>query len=401
MARPFDYIQKIITGINSVGIREDHSVREKNTIYKVNVLASTGELNVITGIFITLYLGVQYIPFVLVSFAVFFFIYYFLLTKINYVVSSVFIVIYGFFLSFVLSLFLGIKSGSFLLFFPLLFSSFQIFSTKETIRYLSVICISAMGLMVLMMYIAARQAPFLQISPSMENLLFSIFCVYSVLICIQFNYILAKTNLQTETKLNKLISEKELILSEMFHRVKNNLNVIISMLNLKKHSTEDESTRTVLEEIKERIYAMAMIHEKIFTNKQELALNMQNYIFELCQYIAEAYGRDNFQFNISAKEVLLDIHKAMPCGMIINELITNSFKHSDKEKKLMIDIDFMLEGNAIRLVYKDNGPGISQDIVAHSNSLGMILIEALTDQLEGRKTVGSNTGYYFQLEFLK
>lgn len=384
--------------IFSVGTRESYHHWENQLVKKLNIIAITGLFNVLGATLIVYLMGIEYLPLTLLVMAAVSLVYFLLIIYSGYISAAYFIFTLGFTLSVIIAILLGLKSGSYLLFFPLIFCAFQLFVRKELLKHLIAIFAIAIGMILISVWTSVYPAIINDLSVSQLNVIYSLHLFFCILITIQFSLAIASANIQNEERLTKIVREKEIILAEMFHRVKNNLNVIISIINLKKNISEDPETQNALEEIKHRIYAISMIHQKVFTNNNELALDMSSYIHELCNYTASTSPRKHSNFSIDTKGIHLDFSKAMPCGMIINELITNSFKHIDSKKALHIRIEFQKNKQDVILSFKDNGTGMVTTNT-HKSSLGMILIEALSEQIDGEFSFENKDGLAFQLKF--
>ena len=175
----------------------------------------------------------------------------------------------------------------------------------------------------------------------------------------------------TEEKKNKDIlesslKEKEVLLREIHHRVKNNLQIISSLLNLQSSFIKDQSALKMFQESNLRVRSMAIVHEKLYRSEDLYRVNFNEYIVSLVRYMYQIYGIDPSQIkmDISVKDVFLDINSAIPCGLIISELISNALKHAfpDGQKgEIKIIFDQIKQGK-YRLVVEDNGVGLNRDI---------------------------------------
>jgi two-component sensor histidine kinase len=200
--------------------------------------------------------------------------------------------------------------------------------------------------------------------------------------------------------IKKMLKEKEVLLAEVFHRVKNNLNIVTSLLNLKKNSTESAEVKEALEECRSRVFSMALVHQNIFNN-HEVGLNFKTYIENLVSEIANSLGMNQqIELALETEEISLNLSSAIPCGIILNEIITNSYKYALSENnRLQIQIIIKQKGEMISLEVSDNGPGISEEILAKDNTLGLELIETLSEQLGGEFSFSNNSGLVFHLSF--
>jgi PAS domain S-box-containing protein len=212
---------------------------------------------------------------------------------------------------------------------------------------------------------------------------------------------------QTEEQLKSLLHDKETLLREIFHRVKNNFQIISSLLNLQSHSLKNPQALSVLQESRDRIRTMSLIHEKLYRSESLTGVRFDEYVRELAAGLFDSYGADPFKtsLKIDAKEVLLGMDTAVPCGLIVNELVSNSLKHAfpqDWPKKRLIAIKLRRERDGlIRLTVADNGRGLPPDLdVRSTQSLGLHLVTMLTeDQLNGKLKLERKNGAKFTIEF--
>lgn len=205
-----------------------------------------------------------------------------------------------------------------------------------------------------------------------------------------------------EQQVRKSLKEKESLLEEIHHRVKNNLAVISGLLDLQADSAEHEKTRMDLLNTRSRIHSMAMIHEKLYHSESLSSIDMNEYIKELYKEIKSVYtnGKD-IRCRFETQTVYLDITQAVPCGLLINELAVNAFKYAfEGLEKGQITVKLYSSGDRIHVEVSDDGVGLPQDIDPHtSTSLGMSLIKSLTAQLEGEIKVVRNDGTRYHLNF--
>ncbi len=296
---------------------------------------------------------------------------------------------------------MGLDSYMILFYFPVIISLVQLLGRRETWKHLVVLSLFCF-LTVITIAIGYNYS-FLDVKLSktiINNLsLFNIIVSFSSTIA--FALIMVIESIAQDTLIKKMLHEKEILLAEVFHRVKNNMNIVTSLLNLKKITSQSEETKDALEECRNRVFSMALVHQNIFNNDTLIGLNFKQYIMNLVDEIAKSFGeKDTFEINYDLEELQLDLSTSIPCGLIINELITNSFKYAQQPgKKLKVDITLQPREGGIYLAVKDNGPGISEHFLNEKSTLGMELIESLTEQINGKGEFKNNNGASYEVIF--
>ena len=205
---------------------------------------------------------------------------------------------------------------------------------------------------------------------------------------------------RAEEQIKASLAEKEVLLNEIHHRVKNNLQIVSSMLDLQSRSVDSEVVVSVLGDSRKRIQAMALVHEKLYQSPDLSRIDFGDYLASLVASMCDSYGfsRDDVKVNLSAEHVVLNIKSAIPCSLIVTELVSNSLKHGFAlSGKGEICIGLHLEsGGPYLLEVSDDGVGLPEDFdQRQTNSLGMKLVYALTEQLGGTIILqnGRGTGY--------
>jgi len=210
-----------------------------------------------------------------------------------------------------------------------------------------------------------------------------------------------------EEKVQSSLLEKEVLLKEIHHRVKNNLQIISSLLNLQADKIDDKAAREKYIESIGRIKSMAIIHELLYRSKNLSTIKIEEYLGELVTYISQTYSVKNSiktELNVNVSHQFIDINKAIPCGIIINELLSNSYKYAfpgNKPGKIKIELDDAENmGSKCRLKFSDNGVGISKKInTSDPETLGLQLIHSLVHQLDGEIEIDSKKGTTFVITF--
>ncbi|WP_052296782.1 sensor histidine kinase [Methanobacterium lacus] len=207
----------------------------------------------------------------------------------------------------------------------------------------------------------------------------------------------------TEHQLQKSIKEKEMLLKEIHHRVKNNLMIISSLLSLQSRYIKDENSKTIFIESQNRARSMALIHERLYQSTDLKNIDFGDYIQTLAADLYDTYVVDKnlIKMNIETDELNLDIDTSIPLGLILNELVTNSLKHAFSQgDKGTIDIKFKKQTDKYCLEVKDNGKGFPNDIdYKNADSLGLSLITSLSEQIDADLEYIGSPGTSFKISF--
>lgn len=206
-----------------------------------------------------------------------------------------------------------------------------------------------------------------------------------------------------DRKIRDSLKEKEVLLQEVHHRVKNNLQVISSILNLQTSYVSDPHTLEILRESQQRIKSMSFIHETIYRTADFSRLEFMDYIKTIASNLIQSYRTAStaIEFVPEMESVGLNLDQAIPCGLIINELVSNALKYAFKgRKKGRLGIVLREENNEVILVVKDDGVGLPKDFAFEkNNSLGIQLVYALLDQIDATMKVDQSNGTEFFIRF--
>ncbi|MCJ7811937.1 ATP-binding protein [bacterium] len=210
--------------------------------------------------------------------------------------------------------------------------------------------------------------------------------------------------LKVEELIKASLKEKDVLLKEIHHRVKNNLQVICSLLYLQSKNAKDEQALEMFKESENRIKSMALIHEELYQSENIVRIDLADYIQRLTSHLSNSYGIKMGIIDISLQidKVSLSIDKAIPCGLIINELVSNSLKYGfPNEAKGKISVVLISENeNHVTLTVKDNGVGLPTGFdFQNTDTLGLQLVNTLTRQLKGHIDLNSNHGTTFKITF--
>jgi PAS domain S-box-containing protein len=208
---------------------------------------------------------------------------------------------------------------------------------------------------------------------------------------------------RAEEQIKVSLREKEVLLKEIHHRVKNNLQVISSLLYLQSKSIKDQQSFEILQDSQNRVRSMALVHERLYQSKDLASIDFAEYVRNLVTYLFRAYGVNPnvIKLKIHLGNVLLGVDTAIPCGLIINELVSNSLKHAFPDgREGEICIEFRSDDSQCTLMVGDNGVGFRQDLdFRDTGSLGLQLVDTLVDQLEGTIELNRSGGTAFKITF--
>ena len=209
---------------------------------------------------------------------------------------------------------------------------------------------------------------------------------------------------QAEEKIKTSLKEKEVMLKEIHHRVKNNMQVISSLLKLQSGYIKDKEALEIFKKSTSHVRLMALIHEKLYQSKDLARIDFAEYVRGLTSYLLVMYNVSSslIKLNIDVKNVFLDINTAIPCSLIINELVSNAFKYAfqdGKKGKIKIALHH-INKNKFELIVSDNGIGFPKDLdFRNTESLGLQLVITLVKQLGGAIELHSNGGTEFKISF--
>lgn len=199
------------------------------------------------------------------------------------------------------------------------------------------------------------------------------------------------------------LKEKEELLKEVHHRVKNNMQIISSLLNLQSDNIVDDKVLSLLRESRNRVNSMALVHEMLYKSKDLSKIPIKQYIESLCASIRQSYvlpGSDiEFNYDVG-QDIYFDIDKMIPIGLILNEAVSNSLKYAFPHKNGIINISLSCMDNSFALFVGDNGKGLKDDFDRERDShLGMQLISMLTEQLDGQLELENFNGVCYTIRF--
>ncbi|MFC1569239.1 sensor histidine kinase [bacterium] len=210
-------------------------------------------------------------------------------------------------------------------------------------------------------------------------------------------------------ELQALLDEKDILLKEIHHRVKNNMQLIESLLNIESNKTQNKEAIDILKSSKNRIRSIAMIHERLYRSDRFTEINFQSYASYLIKHLNQSYSlsSNQIQYHIDIEEVIIPIDIAVPCGLILNELITNAIKHAfpepcNRHPEMIVSIH-QFEHNHYEMIVQDNGQGFQKEIdIDNTETFGLSSIKLLVEhQLNGKLSYDSTPqGTKFSIKFL-
>jgi two-component sensor histidine kinase len=208
---------------------------------------------------------------------------------------------------------------------------------------------------------------------------------------------------QSQEALEHSLAEKELLLKEIHHRVKNNLQVICSLLRLQASYLDDGYAKWMFRNSEERVKCMALVHERLYRSGSMSRVNFRGYVEELVVELMRTYALEPsaIELVLDLEDIELSIDRAVPCGLIVNELVTNALKHayaSGRHGKLAISLRQV--DSLVRLSVADDGPGLSEEIdLDDAKTLGLRVVHTLGMQLGADVSIGRRFGTRFDVTF--
>ena len=209
---------------------------------------------------------------------------------------------------------------------------------------------------------------------------------------------------KAEDQIRTSLQEKEVLLKEIHHRVKNNMQIISTILSLQGKYSRGRDPQELLQDCKNRIRSMALIHESLYGTGNLSNIDFFEYLKRLTRSVADSHGAMELgvKVTVSGDSLILDIGRAVPCGLIANELLVNCLKHAFPDKGGgEIQVHLEMQGDRQRVLeVKDNGVGLDPDFTLEgSDTFGLLIINNLVKQIGGQITVKSNGGTSFRIVF--
>lgn len=377
---------------NKLGLNWPETTPEwkKNLVRKVNFLSLIGSFNVIAALIVFNIIGFQFLNvhlFVVLGLATCVFLMNY---RGKFILASYLFFAIGVYLLGVATIYMQLESNVLMYFFPITLSIVQIYGRKEVFRHLLAWCIIYFLTISLLIILGPKYYPIHVTDSTMSTLkvfngIFAFFCGMMQITVITW------LNIRQEEQIRNAVEEKRLLLAELFHRVKNNLNIVTSLINIKKNNSNSQEVIDALEDCRGRVYSMALVHQQMYSGTKVGNLNMMDYLVELVRNVEHAFGGDaDVILEVNSDELIVPISKAVPIGLIMNELITNSYKHAmTTDRKLEVRIRVEQVGTSLQIEVTDNGPGIKQDKQNHG-TFGFELIRSLCEQIDASLIIGKN-----------
>lgn len=308
----------------------------------------------------------------------------------------------------------GVTSGTFLYHFPLILAVSFVHDFKEKNLMIFHLLLPVLYLAInVSTHYKLFESPYLTDADRYQMFFFNL--MFSAAAIAFFVYLTVSSNIResrifeqrinerkaTEQAIKHALTEKDILLAEIHHRVKNNLAIIASLFNLQISTVENEDAKNILLESKNRVKSMALIHDRLYKSDNMTDVDFAKYTKELIDEIQYSYPMVSglIEVNTHISNVQLNVNTAIPCGLILNELLTNCYKYAFVGRsKGTIDIEFTSTASFLRLTVKDDGVGLKADY-KDSDSLGMVVIQSLSEQLDGDYKFTVDNGTKFELRF--
>ncbi len=402
--------------ILNTGINDDLEFYEKREVRVLNLFALITLSGILIGISTTFFIAGEYpkpiVAFTsLCSLAILFFHY-----KKFYTPTSYIFVAFINFSVFILSEQYHVAVGNFLYYFPIIFCIALIHnpskSTTRTLIFLFITLVSFSFSLIfrfeslLIKSVTLSDEKTLLIYNSALTLVITMVLVYLVIRLInqQNNEVmlLLEKEHEAQSKISHSLKEKETLLAEIQHRVKNNLAIITGLLNLQTEKAPCDVSKNLMIESRNRVMSIAMVHERLYKKDNLAKIDFKMYLSELVNEVVKSFPSKNL---IEIKEELdnaeIEITKAVPIGLILNEAITNALKHAFHEgfEKPKITIQMQTIYDKMQISLSDNGKGFKDLDNREESSLGISLIESLADQIDAKVAFRNNNGATVSLVF--
>jgi|GEM_PF-3524850 len=410
-------IKKFWASISHRGIKPEHDQKQTKRFTLINqYLAVTITVYFLNALSDFLYGYIMESIMLLCSGAVFSILFYFKKQHNKFVILASFV--YASLTIFYFGTVANIQAGDYLYYFPLVLAISFIFDFEKDKAIMVFLFFFVSALLLIYAFTYKSSEEISMVSETARYQMFVINLIISAATVGFFIYLTIQENktnnrlyeqrLQekeaSEALTKKTLAEKEVLLQELHHRVKNNLAVIVGYFNLKLNGTENEEARAVLLESRNLVNSMALIHNRLYKTGNFSEVNFTTYLKDLLVEIQASYPSIANYVDVKThiEDVKLNLNTAVPCALILNELLNNCYKHAFKTTKTgLIHIDLLINKNdELTLSVKDNGVGLKEDFDKH-DSLGISVIHGLSEQLNGKCRFFNDGGTCFTLVFNK
>jgi len=206
---------------------------------------------------------------------------------------------------------------------------------------------------------------------------------------------------EARSQVERSLAEKEVLLREVHHRVKNSLQIVLSIISMEARRAVEPEVRNAYEGIRERVRAISLIHDRLYEMESERHMDLGDYLSELVSYLGEGYGEHPVQFEIKGGPVQLPMDFCLDIGLVVTELVINSYRHGQRAGTSgSIWVRLILDGQVLRLEVTDNGPGFPRDFLPDTaNSVGFKIVSSLIRSRNGRLQVSSDSGARVEVTF--
>jgi two-component sensor histidine kinase len=427
----YSYLIKSWNNISNIGVKNQQTYVFSDKLRTRNKLSLLCVLFSLPYVFFFLKLGLI-VPFATISIGILLFTTSIILNKYSkYNLSSLLILFTTNWSVLFFSIYLGMNSGIHLYLFTSPLIVLTLFENKNKVFISGAMLSYLLNFFIIILFDKYSGISFLSLEKGtseslyLGNFIFSF--IINIILSLYFltnntrvNYLLGLKNdelvlnqkkLEEENKIRKYAEEKamlslkerEILLSEIHHRVKNNLAVVNGLLELQTTYLNDENTIVALRNSQNRIKSIALLHEKLYENKTLKVVNMIDYIKELAHFIKQSSAPKKKKINIISEidSINLEMEKAMPFALLLNELMSNSYKYAfENREEGIIEVSLKKQLNTFVFDFKDNGLGFDYHNEINKGSLGLNLIGSFSEQLNGKfEYLKVDTGVHFVLKF--
>ncbi len=409
-------IKNIWEKTSTIGLNPNYSFDENIKIKNLNQACFISQLIYLSTIIPNYFFGQPFLIYFSLFSVAFLFLIYFLNQQYLSKFSRYVFVFYIMLSLFVSNNYASNGSGIYFFLFSVLhYITFLFYLPNEKSELALVVCLNILFIAITFLFPDFHLFESFKLSPYIKlqfliNLFFNVLFNISLILIVQENKRKSSLNLKlsleaeqnTNKALQKIVKDKDILMAELHHRVKNNLALINGLLTLQSRDTESEEALMVISESKNRIRSMAILHDKLYLKNSFDDVNLASYIKEIVEQInISIIEANNIELYMKLDDVIVDISKGISIGLIVNEIITNSLKHAFNNKDATGVIEVILKkGVKNHLKIVDNGKGLDEMVKRkNATSMGINIIGSLVDQIDGTYSINTDKGTYFDLYF--